>query len=256
MPFSVGKILFFIRNLIGFRPNDILLTSFPRAGSTWIRFILCNYLSLQEMAGQPVDLQVLDDIMPTLNKSNLTKTWPYQSLPRIIKTHQPYRPVIFRTPRRIAYILRDPRDVMVSYYYFLQNHTQRAAPSEFAAFLRHESYGLAACMQHYLSWRPYIDVTLQYEDLKLDANAAMLAFLDALQIPIRAEDLQVAVARSNFKEMRTVLEQKGLSNAERFDPGFRVVRSGTTQEWVKHFSETDVIFYGQLRDRLEFELYP
>lgn len=256
MSLSVGKILFFVRNVIGFQPNDILLASFPRAGSTWIRFILCNYLSLREMVGQSVDLQVLDDIMPTLSKSDLTQTWPYQSLPRIIKTHQPYRPVVFRTPRRIAYILRDPRDVMVSYYYFLQNHTQRAAPSEFATFLRHESYGLAACMQHYLSWRPHIDVILRYEDLKRDAHAAMMVFLDALQVSVQAEDLQTAVARSDFKEMRTVLEQKGLSNAERFDPAFRVVRSGTTQGWVKHFSEADVAFYGQLRERLEFELYP
>ncbi len=256
MAISPRKALLLTKNIMGFRPNDIILASFPRAGSTWVRFILCSYLSLQEMSGQAVDLQILDDIMPTLSQSDLTERWSYAALPRFIKTHQPHRPLIFNTPRRVVYVLRDPRDVAVSYYRYLQNHTQRQAPSEFSAFLRHERYGLAACIRHFLSWAPHVNFTLRYEALKGDTGAAMSSLFTALNIPVDGEVLREAIERSDFRAMRAVLEQKGLSHAERFTPAFRVVNKGSTQEWVSYFSESDIALYAQLRERLEFEPYP
>ncbi len=241
--------------ILGLRADDIWLTSFPRAGNTWIRFLLCNLIGLSELDGREVDFHFLDGAMPALGYSNLLKPWPFKTIPRFVKTHQPYRQLLFTRPGKAVYILRDPRDVMVSYYHFLQAHRLRQFKGSFAKFIRHPRYGLRACVNHYLSWLPHITLIVRYEDLRQDTVAQFQKLTTALQIPMQTDLLQLAVERSSFQKMRSVEKEKGIPNPERVSSKFRAVRKGRSNGWLDYFSDKDLIFYERLCLEYGFDLY-
>jgi hypothetical protein len=230
----------------GLRSADVILASFPRAGSTWIRFLLCNYLSLQELDGQPIDFPTLDGTMPALGYSNLLTTWPYRSIPRIVKTHRPYNSILFALPSRVAYISRDPRDIAVSYYEFLKAHSEVHLEESFSQFIRHPRYGLQPCLEHHTSWSSRADIVVRYEKLLQDTGGRFRHLLAALSIPIHDEHAREAVARSTFAIVRQVESNSGLTRPGVMDEGFKFTRRGESGQWVEYFSKADLSYYDQL----------
>jgi hypothetical protein len=88
-------------------PDDTMLVSYPRSGNTWTRFLVANLV----FAGQTVDFTSIERLIPdtTLQSHQQLKRI---ARPRIIKSHEYFD---HRYPRTI-YIVRDPRDVVLSYY--------------------------------------------------------------------------------------------------------------------------------------------
>ena len=85
----------------GFREGDVFLASYPRSGSTWLRFILYELLS-----GQPATFESVNRYMrgPGTHNQGLAAL-PNQG--RFLSSHEPYRAEY----RRAAYLVRDVRDV-------------------------------------------------------------------------------------------------------------------------------------------------
>jgi len=241
--------------LIGLRRDDVFLSSFPRSGSTWVRFLLCNLVSLSELDGRKVDFHFLDDTMPALGASSLLAPWRFETVPRFVKTHQPYHSLLFAVPQRVVYVLRDPRDVMVSYYNFQSAHLWRPFQGSFADFIRHPRYGLQACIRHYLSWLPHSTVVICYEELLKDTVAEFRRMLTVLQIPVRDEFLKLAVEKSSFRKIRSVQEESGLSGPQRFGQQFQFARKGKSRQWPDYFSSEDLALYERIRREHGFNLY-
>ena len=90
-------------------PDDTMLVSYPRSGNTWTRFLIANLV----YSDQNVDFTNIERLVPDTSSQSsrgLKKT----PRPRIIKSHDYFDP---RYPKTI-YIVRDPRDVALSYYDF------------------------------------------------------------------------------------------------------------------------------------------
>jgi len=253
---STGRLAWrYATGIMGLKLNDVWLASYPRAGSTWVRFILCNLISLSELDRRPVDFHFVGATMPSLGRSKLLKPWPYRIVPRFVKTHQSYRPFLFVRPRRAVYILRDPRDIMVSYYYFQQDHVRRPFRGSFAEFIRDARYGLLACLQHYRSWFPHAQFVLRYEALKLNAVAELQEMFTKLQVPVSDELLRLAVENSSFKKMRAMETEGGISDSNRFARSFKTVRKGKSRQWSDFFSDEDLAFYEQVCQEYGFDVY-
>ena len=96
------------RNYLKVLDSDIFLVSYPRSGNTWLRFVLGTYIS-----GENVDWINLEYIFPDIYKCSEDFLSKLQS-PRYIKSHHPYD----SRYNKIVYVVRDPRDVLVSYYFW------------------------------------------------------------------------------------------------------------------------------------------
>jgi hypothetical protein len=96
------------RNLEVF-PDDTFLVSYPKSGNTWTRFLVAN---LVYPASHP-DFSNINELIPdpeALSKRHLKSL----RRPRILKSHQYFDPRY----QKVIYIVRDPRDVMLSEYHF------------------------------------------------------------------------------------------------------------------------------------------
>src|ERR1700733_13391253 len=97
------------------RADDTFVVSYPRSGNTWTRFLIANLVHPQ----REVTFANIEQLIPdTSSQSN--RALKRTSSPRIIKTHQYFD---HRYPR-VIYIVRDPRDVVLSYYDFQRKYRQ------------------------------------------------------------------------------------------------------------------------------------
>ncbi len=254
MPF-IKRLLMYLTGLIALREEDIWLPSFPRAGSTWVRFLFSNLISLTELDGQIVDYKIADEIMPSLGRSNLFKSWNYKSLPRFIKTHRPYYRFLFDIPERVFYIIRDPRDIMVSFFHYRKAIQGNPFQGSFTEFIRHPQFGLRACISHYVSWLPHITHLICYEKMKQDAPSELRKTIHKLGLQIHEKTIDLAVKRSSLIKMRTFQTKSGLAGPQYLEEGFLVARKGETNQWPAYFSDDDIRLYRQICEELTFRLY-
>src|ERR1700745_1622264 len=94
-------------------PDDTFVVSYPRSGNTWTRFLIANLVYPEKNVGFTNIEKLIPD---TSSQSNRTlKSTPR---PRIIKSHEYFD---HRYPK-VIYIVRDPRDVALSYYDFQRKY--------------------------------------------------------------------------------------------------------------------------------------
>src|SRR3954467_11202482 len=90
-------------------PDDIMIVSYPRSGNTWTRFLIANLVHPNEA----VTFENIERLIPDTSaiSNRALKKVPR---PRLIKSHEYFD---HRYPK-VIYIVRDPRDVALSYYDF------------------------------------------------------------------------------------------------------------------------------------------
>lgn len=179
----------------------------------------------------------------------------------ILKTHVSYQPGF----RRVVYLVRDGRDVAVSYFYHWQKQQGGRSLMSFPAFLelfnsgQLDSFGRWG--DHVLSW---LDggtrnlLLVRYEDLKSDTVRELRKVLAFLGIRVKEEALFSAAESSEFKRMQE-LERKQhhlCPTLAHTDPTIPFIRSGQSGQFVTMFTpESSLAFerhHGQALMRLGY----
>ncbi|WP_008319251.1 sulfotransferase domain-containing protein [Leptolyngbya sp. PCC 6406] len=92
-------------------PRDTFLVSYPKSGNTWLRFLVGNLIYSQN---HQVTFTTIESLVPDIYR-NTDKALLAVQQPRYLKSHEPYDPRY----TRVIHLIRDPRDIAVSYYYHL-----------------------------------------------------------------------------------------------------------------------------------------
>jgi hypothetical protein len=95
--------------------DDTFIVSYPRSGNTWTRFLVANLV----YAGQPVTFANIERLIPDCEAQS-NRYLKRVARPRIIKSHEYFDPRY----KTVIYIVRDPRDVALSYYNFSRKYRQ------------------------------------------------------------------------------------------------------------------------------------
>src|SRR3954465_10432280 len=89
-----------------FNPADVFTASYPRSGSTWLRFILVELL-----VGQSSGFKNVNQLSPDVGE-HFSANALLPGAGRLIKTHELY----LDSYEKAIYLVRDPRDVAISEY--------------------------------------------------------------------------------------------------------------------------------------------
>ena len=224
-------------------PDDTFLVSYPRSGNTWTRFLIANLL----FAESNVSFLNVDYLIPdpfNINRRALAKI----PRPRLIKSHEYFDPRY----KKVIYIVRDPRDVAISYYYFYlkQGFIQDGYPLD--KFIRHFVEGavdpeFASWGENVMSWIATRSgqqgfLLLRYEDLKGNTVKELAKIGAFLEVQTDSENLERAVRLSSAEQMREMekREENQWIGTRTKRKDIRFVRTAAAGSWKSLLSRDDV----------------
>jgi hypothetical protein len=190
-------------------PGDVWLTSYPKSGNTWTRFLIANLVA----QGTIPDFTSIERLVPDVY-ANTDVELQRVSRPRFIKSHEPYRPEY----RRVLLIVRDPRDVAISYFHFARKMGQVAFNEDIEAFVPRFVSGV---LDDYGSWGENVGswlgarrgtndfVLVRYEDLLTDADKELSRIALTFGISADSARIRAAVANSNAERLRDLEATQG-----------------------------------------------
>jgi hypothetical protein len=189
-------------------PDDTFVISYPRSGSTWSRFLVANLVYPNEA----VTFASLDRLLPATAAVSRRKL-QRSPRPRIIKCHNYFD----HRYQNVIYIVRDPRDVVLSEYRLAlkRREIQDRYPLDrfVARFVRGEVSPYSSWKQNVGTWlaaRGNSDrfLLLRYEDMVEQTTHELGKIARFLGIEATRERLALAVEKSSADHMRTLEKEQ------------------------------------------------
>ncbi|MFL2520390.1 MAG: sulfotransferase domain-containing protein [Alphaproteobacteria bacterium] len=247
--------------------KNIFLASYPKSGNTWIRAIVGNLynfdkeFSLKSLKSIPL-LSIKKHFNEFENKifsdnNVLHFDWVSQNIIECQKilNNKPNHLNIFKTHSvrhkkftnetvnaGFIYIVRDPRDIVVSFKYFSgKNFDEIINELIFQKKLMINTNGAMELLStwdlHVQSWLNYNTVPrliIKYEDLKSNPKEIVLNIIEffnkiyKLNIDLSDQQIDKIIINTNFNNLKKLENQKGFDEASQHSKFFR---SGNSNQW-------------------------
>lgn len=181
-------------------PDDVLIVSYPKSGNTWVRFLIGNLLH-----EDPITFANVEQMIPSLYSSN--ELLQSTLRPRYLKSHEYFDPRY----KTVIYIVRDPRDVAISYYHFWVKvgliEENYPIDDYVSRFVNGELDGFGSWGENVGSWLGAREndpgfLLLRYEALLDDPVRELRKVANLLSIRTTDERLNAAVELSSADRMR------------------------------------------------------
>ncbi|XP_041509863.1 sulfotransferase 2A1-like [Microtus oregoni] len=227
------------------RDEDTIILTYPKSGTNWLIEIVC----LIQTKGNPKWIQSV----PVWERSPWIETQIGYSIlikqegPHLITSHLPFHlfpKSFFSSKAKMIYVIRNPRDVLVSGYFFFHKTNLVKNPGSlikyFEWFLKgNVAYG--SWFEHTRAWLSMRErdnfLLLSYEDLKQDTRGTIEKICDFLGKKLEKDELDLVLKYSSFQVMKenkmsnfSILPEEIITN------GLKLMRKGTTGDWKNHFT--------------------
>ncbi|PQB03870.1 sulfotransferase domain-containing protein [Aureitalea marina] len=209
-------------------PKDIFIAGYPKSGNTWVQNLLTGMLL--GSASSTIPPKLVSELIPDVHAKNYYK--------RIFNTmHFKTHDLPMYHHKRVIHLIRDPRDVYVSYYHFL--NMSGVEEVSFEAMLN-GGKGLykSTWMEHTKSWNnnPHDAqiLTVRYEDLLVDPLRQMQNMAKFCDLEL-TDDLLTDIYRQNtIDSLRKKVSDQGWDYGKQYGKNsinfFRKGGSGNYKE--------------------------
>ena len=252
--------------------TDVYLISYPKCGRTWLRLMIGRVIA--QHFGLPEDEETL---------FIRWKKKPHPQVPWIAVVHDD-RPML-KAPeelqtskakyqdKRVIFLARDPRDVIVSSYFEMKNRSQLFGDNPYESrkavfegslpeFIGNKTGGFETILSYYNIWAesrniPRGFLLVRYEDMKSNAQHELRRVIDFLGLEsIPDSILAEAVEYASFENMRK-MESQGrfksgiLIPADQSNQDSYKTRKGKVKGFADHLDEADIAFMNlAMREKL------
>ncbi len=201
-----------VRNGLAFRarPSDIIISPYSKCGTTWMQQITHGLrtkgdMSFEEITAVVPWIELAEDMGIPLDATQPGHV-------RLFKSHLPWEKV----PKgcRYIYIIRDPKDVAVSAYHFLEGwFFERGTISlrEFILGQHLEGPPELSYWAHIRSWWPHRHnpkvLFLAYEAMREHLERTVVRVAKFLGSELDEEEFELIIEQSSFEFMKRHAEQ-------------------------------------------------
>ncbi|XP_024425804.2 sulfotransferase 2A1-like isoform X1 [Desmodus rotundus] len=228
------------------RDEDVIILSYPKSGTNWIR----EMINLIHTKGDPTWVQstVMWERSPWVETQIGLDILENQKDPRFYISHLPiqfFPKSFFKSKAKGIYIMRNPRDIIVSGYHFWKAVKATRNPDSFEEYFQWFIQGNVA----FGSWFDHVRGWLQmkgkenfllisYEELHQDTRASAERVSQFLGVKLNPEELSSVLKNVSFQAMR----DNKMSNFSLVPDTYMdhskacLMRKGITGDWKNHFT--------------------
>ena len=239
-------------------PVCCFIIEYPKCGRTWLRLMLGKAIALRFGFGDEVNLLEIEEMVrlhkdvPRI-KITHEDTVPPKKAPELERDKQCYK------NKKVIFLVRDPRDIMVSQYFQMtkrQYEYDWQYHSDISSFIRDERYGVDTLLHFMNIWYenksvPSDFLLVRYEDMKTDTCKELERVIKFIGIEGVGREITCdAVNFADFDNMMR-MERENSLNSGRLRPvdiddaeSYKV-RKGKVGGYVDYLSDEDIGYLNQ-----------
>lgn len=228
------------------KDSDVVVVTYPKSGTIWMQEILPLVLN----GGDLTPLHTIPnwDRVPWLEEKRLALVVDQLPNPRAMVTHFPYQlmpPSFLTSKAKVIYVMRNPKDVIVSSYYFHQMARFLDDPGTFDEFVDKFLEGkvlFGKWTDHVKSWKHSElgdrIMYITYEEMVQDLPATLRRMSDFLERDLSEDVIQKIAQHCSFKAMKdNQMSNFKLVPRELMDSEISpFLRKGVVGDWKNHFT--------------------
>uniref|UniRef100_A0A3P9LGD8 Sulfotransferase n=1 Tax=Oryzias latipes TaxID=8090 RepID=A0A3P9LGD8_ORYLA len=234
------------------RPDDILIASYPKAGNTWVSYIL-DLLYFSHVSPDRQEVVPLHERVPFLEfympgfPSGVDELNQSTTVPRIIKTHLPVQFLsksFWEQNSKIVYVARNAKDSVVSFFHFDRMNKAQPEPGDWSSYLKRFMDGkmvFGSWYEHVKGWwekkksHPNI-LYLFYEDIIENTEEELDKLCSFLGLSPSSESKKQVMEKALFDNMKNNKMANGSADAVLDFKISPFMRKGKVGDWKNHFT--------------------
>ncbi|XP_069056583.1 sulfotransferase 2B1-like isoform X2 [Pleurodeles waltl] len=227
--------------------DDVFNVTYPKSGTVW----MIEILSLIHSKGDQTLVKSIPnwDRAPWIETTESLAKLKSHPRPRLITSHLPvqlFPKSFFSSKAKVIYTARNPKDMLVSLYYFAKMASMYDDPGSFEQFLDRFLNGAdflyGSWLDHVKGWMKLKDkpnfLFLTYEELQQDLRAGVVKVCKFLGKELDEKTIDLVVENALFRNMK----DNKMANFSTLPPGLmdqeksKFMRKGITGDWKNHFT--------------------